>query len=717
MRGYIQKHGSLVTAAFLWFFCFVFFIKANSLTSQEIKEEALGYFDNYCFSCHNEDLQKGNLDLTRLLKEDLFDKSVVFENLIVGRMPPEKKKQPTIEEKRVMLNWLSQNQIKNVPNPYRRISRHEFVHSANDLLNIDLDLTSMIPEDRGTHDFDSDRRVLLTREMLASYFSTVDEMLEFAMPMKGFFPEQIWITNKIKDSHNTYNIYTREYREGILFSWTRANNGNDYSFFYDNFEPPVKGWYELTFDAMKLGEFDEDISVQVFSGKYYFADDRPQPQRLLGVISLGNRKLQSHTIRGFLHPGENISVHCYSKHTFRKQKGEQGAYIKQLKVRGPALEQWPSSSYRNIFNGLSIQAPPRESRNVSILKTKLESIGGGIAVSSFQKGMEKEKMQDGSNRTFWHTRFEPTLAKPPHHVIIENPNAKEIYGLSYATWSGGNGNGQVKAYAIFFSEDGKSWGHPILEGDLEIRLANEQNILFPSPTTHRFIKFLVTDSFTLDGRSLASIGKLDVMVSLPKTNRNIEVLISSNSPRQLKKVIKRFAQRAFSSVLTEEDFFLGNLIHISKIKQKVNLPILCKDFFIDPFQVYLAKSYGADAILIIIAGVNDKLADQLYEEAQKLKMSVIVEVHTLEEAKKALRFNEALIGINNRNLKTLKTEISKTYEINDFLKDHTGPLISESGIKTKEELLDIKEKTNIKTFLIGESLLKNLDKNSIFSVL
>ena len=146
---------------------------------------------------------------------------------------------------------------------------------------------------------------------------------------------------------------------------------------------------------MKLGEFDEDISVQVFSGKYYFADDRPQPQRLLGVISLGNRKLQSHTIRGFLHPGENISVHCYSKHTFRKQKGEQGAYIKQLKVRGPALEQWPSSSYRNIFNGLSIQAPPRESRNVSILKTKLESIGGGIAVSSFQKGMEKEKMQDG----------------------------------------------------------------------------------------------------------------------------------------------------------------------------------------------------------------------------------------------------------------------------------------------------------------------------------
>ena len=98
-------------------------------------------------------------------------------------------------------------------------------------------------------------------------------------------------------------------------------------------------------------------------------------------------------------------------------------------------------------------------------------------------------------------------------------------------------------------------------------------------------------------------------------------------------------------------------------------------------------------------------------------MSVIVEVHTIDEAKKALRFNEALIGINNRNLKTLETEISTTYEINNMLINHSGPLISESGIKTKDELLEINKKTNIKTFLIGESLLRNLDKNSIFSIL
>ena len=210
--------------------------------------------------------------------------------------------------------------------------------------------------------------------------------------------------------------------------------------------------------------------------------------------------------------------------------------------------------------------------------------------------------------------------------------------------------------------------------------------------------------------------KISIIAEIKKASPSAGVIINDYDPLKIAEIYKSNKATCLS-VLTEEDFFFGNLIHISKIKQKINLPILCKDFFIDPFQVHLAKSYGADAILIIIAGVNDKLADQLYEEAQKLKMSVIVEVHTVEEAKKALRFNEALIGINNRNLKTLKTEISTTYEINDFLKNHTGPLISESGIKTKEELLDIKKKTNIKTFLIGESLLKNLDKNSIFSVL
>ena len=111
------------------------------------------------------------------------------------------------------------------------------------------------------------------------------------------------------------------------------------------------------------------------------------------------------------------------------------------------------------------------------------------------------------------------------------------------------------------------------------------------------------------------------------------------------------------------------------------------------------------------------MANQLYEEALKLNMSVVVEVPTREAAKNCMQFKYALIGRNNSNLKTLETDISTTNEIHDVLINHEGPLISESGIKTKEELLEIAKKTKIKTFLIGESLLKNLDKNSIFSVL
>ena len=210
--------------------------------------------------------------------------------------------------------------------------------------------------------------------------------------------------------------------------------------------------------------------------------------------------------------------------------------------------------------------------------------------------------------------------------------------------------------------------------------------------------------------------KISVIAEIKKASPSAGIIIKEYNPVKIAEIYYKNKTTCLS-ILTEEDFFLGNLIHVSKVKEKINLPILCKDFFIDKFQVPLAKSYGADAILIILAGVSDDLAFELYEEALKFNMSIIVEVHTIEEAKRALNFKEALIGINNRNLKTLKTDINTTYDIHDVLVNHSGPLISESGIKTKKELLEISKNTNIKTFLIGESLLKNLDNNSIFSVL
>ena len=159
------------------------------------------------------------------------------------------------------------------------------------------------------------------------------------------------------------------------------------------------------------------------------------------------------------------------------------------------------------------------------------------------------------------------------------------------------------------------------------------------------------------------------------------------------------------SVLTEEKFFLGSLNFISEIKKKFKLPILAKDFFIDPYQVSYAKSFGCDCILIILSALSEKQADEIYDEALKNKLSIIVEVHDEKEAESALKYNEAIIGINNRNLKTLNVSLKNTVKIKKKLTSHKGPLVSESGIKNKKDAQYIYDKTGIKNFLIGESLL------------
>ena len=161
------------------------------------------------------------------------------------------------------------------------------------------------------------------------------------------------------------------------------------------------------------------------------------------------------------------------------------------------------------------------------------------------------------------------------------------------------------------------------------------------------------------------------------------------------------------SVLTEEKYFLGKLDYIQDIKKKFKIPILAKDFFIDPYQIALSKSYGCDCILIIIAALNGNQADEIYSEALKHNLSVIVEVHNQKEAEMALKYDQALIGINNRNLKTLEVSLNNTISIFEIIKTHKGPIISESGIKNEDDAKYIYEKTGIKNFLIGESLLKS----------
>jgi len=167
------------------------------------------------------------------------------------------------------------------------------------------------------------------------------------------------------------------------------------------------------------------------------------------------------------------------------------------------------------------------------------------------------------------------------------------------------------------------------------------------------------------------------------------------------------------SVLTEEKNFFGKLDYIKDIKNKFKIPVLAKDFFIDPYQVALSKSYGCDCILIILSALSKKQADEIYDEALKNKLSVIVEVHDEKEAEMALKYSEAIIGINNRDLKTLKVSLDNSVRIKKILTSHKGPLISESGIKSQQDAQYIYDKTGIKNFLIGESLLANSEPSKL----
>ena len=214
-------------------------------------------------------------------------------------------------------------------------------------------------------------------------------------------------------------------------------------------------------------------------------------------------------------------------------------------------------------------------------------------------------------------------------------------------------------------------------------------------------------NFFIDFKNAIQINKgISLISEIKKASPSAGVLIKDFNHLNIAKMYIENGTTCLS-VLTEEKHFLGKLDYIQDIKNKFKIPILAKDFFIDPYQVALSKSYGCDCILIIIAALNGKQADEIYSEALNHNLSVIVEVHDQKEAESALKYKEALIGINNRNLKTLDVSINNTISIFEIVKEHKGPLVSESGIKNENDAKYIFDKTGIKNFLIGESLLSS----------
>ena len=202
--------------------------------------------------------------------------------------------------------------------------------------------------------------------------------------------------------------------------------------------------------------------------------------------------------------------------------------------------------------------------------------------------------------------------------------------------------------------------------------------------------------------------KISIIAEIKKASPSAGLLIQNFNPLNIAKLYVDNGA-SFLSVLTEEDFFLGKLDHIKNIKKNYQIPILCKDFFIDTYQVALAKSFGADCILIILSAIDKMLAKDLYQAANDLNISTLVEVHSENEAEIALSFENSIIGINNRNLKTLEISLNTSVKLSKILNSHKNPLICESGIHSIKEIKFIIENAKIYNFLIGESLLRSKD--------
>jgi len=161
------------------------------------------------------------------------------------------------------------------------------------------------------------------------------------------------------------------------------------------------------------------------------------------------------------------------------------------------------------------------------------------------------------------------------------------------------------------------------------------------------------------------------------------------------------------SILTDEKYFQGCDEYIGHVKEAVDLPVLRKDFMLDTYQIIESRAIGADCILIIMAMLDDKLAADLTASAKELNMDVLVEVHDLPELDRALKLDCELVGINNRNLKTMEIDLNTSVELSKHIPDDRI-VICESGVENHSDITRMQD-AEIYGFLVGTSLMKQPD--------
>lgn len=167
------------------------------------------------------------------------------------------------------------------------------------------------------------------------------------------------------------------------------------------------------------------------------------------------------------------------------------------------------------------------------------------------------------------------------------------------------------------------------------------------------------------------------------------------------------------SVLTDEIGFKGTFSDLEKVREAVDIPILCKDFIIDKVQIDLARFSGADVILLIAAALSKEELDRLHGYASSVGLECLVEIHDEKDLEKAVELNAPLIGINNRDLKTFKVNLDTTMKLGPLVKKAGAFLISESGMKTREDV-QTAALAGANGVLVGETFMKSLDVERIF---
>mgnify|MGYP001581883543 FL=1 len=195
-----------------------------------------------------------------------------------------------------------------------------------------------------------------------------------------------------------------------------------------------------------------------------------------------------------------------------------------------------------------------------------------------------------------------------------------------------------------------------------------------------------------------------IIGEIKKSSPSAGEIINSYEPVEIAKIYERAGIKAIS-ILTEKNYFKGEIDHLSFIKQNTNIPILRKDFIIDEYQLYESKVYQADVVLLIVSILSDDQLNKFLEIANDLNLDCIIETHDESEIKRALKLNYPILGINNRNLKNLKTDINNSADLfRSISKDYT--VIAESGIKSSADIKMYND-LGIFNFLIGESILKS----------